>query len=156
MKKFNSKDSLSKLAKGSLVLGAIAGFTGGEGVTNAFAYSSMGNGSEVREALASLNSSAKRPAELKCAADAKSKTEKKTEGKAAEHKCGEGKADAKATKTKAEKADAKTAEHKCGEGKCGEGKCGEGKADAKAAESKAEKSDEKTAEHKCGEGKCGN
>lgn len=151
MKKFNSKDSLSKLAKGSLVLGAITGITGGEGVTNAFAYSSMGSGSEVREALASLNSSVKRPAELKCAADAKSKSEKKAEGKAAEHKCGEGKcgegkADAKAAKTKAEKTDAKTAEHKCGEGKCGEGK----------AEAKPDTSDAKTAEHKCGEGKCGN
>lgn len=147
----NKKNFLATglLAGSVLSLGALQA-----NATNLLSYQDLGSGSQVRAELLRSERSLVGSYELSCG-------EKKTESKAAEQKCGEGKcgenkAESKAAEHKCgegkcgeNKAESKAAEHKCGEGKCGEGKCG---AESKSAEKKAES---KSAEHKCGEGKCG-
>ncbi len=159
---------LIKFATGSALMGAIIGMGGLGSQATAGNYSVMGSGSEVREALSTINSLQK-PAELACGAT-EHKTDKDT--KATEAKCGakDKKEAVKKAATKEAKAVQKTtlkkSESKMSEGKCGEGKCGgdmkkEAAKKAATKEAKAvkksavKKTDSKTTEAKCGEGKCG-
>ena len=156
MKNNKSSKTLSFLATGSLMLGAVSGLSAGT-ANNNLGYTPLGNGAEIREVIMKANSGAKAPAELKCAAG----KEKTSEGKCGEGKCGEKKESTKKNtdmqKTK-KVMQTKTTEAKCGEGKCGEGKCGgKEKKEAAASDSSKVQKDKKTktAEGKCGEGKCG-
>jgi uncharacterized low-complexity protein len=142
---YNSKTCLNMETKTTLFVAGslLAGLTT---FTATATPLSLGTAGHVRAAL--LGSARVLPATLELQCGEATKKEAKTDAKAAEHKCGEGKCGE--TKTAAS-TDTKAAEHKCGEGKCGETK--------KAATTGAAKTDAKTetkaAEHKCGEGKCG-
>lgn len=147
MKNNKSSKSLSILAAGSLMLGAVSGLSAGTAAGNALGFSSLGSGAEIREVIMNVNSAAKAPAELKCAAG---------KDKSAEGKCGDKKETTKKNtdvqKTK-KVTETKTTEAKCGEGKCGEGKCGDKvKKEAASSDSSKVQKDKKA---KTAEGKCG-
>jgi uncharacterized low-complexity protein len=89
------------IVAGSMIAGALLSLSLSANANNLFSYNSLGNGTEVRNAI-----------ELACG-------EKKADDKKATDK-----KDAKGDK-KAK--DAKCGEKKAKDGKCGEGKCGEKK-----------------------------
>ncbi|WP_456407391.1 HvfA family oxazolone/thioamide-modified RiPP metallophore [Caldithrix abyssi] len=156
-KKESRSRKLIKLASSAVLMSAVAGFSA---QANAGNYSVMGSGSEVREALSTINSLQK-PAELGCGAmDSKTTKDTKTsEGKCGEGKCGGEMKDAKNKEAKAvkesaaKKIESKTSEAKCGEGKCGGEMMKTKSKDVKKADEKAKKADSKTSEAKCGESK---
>ena len=90
------------IVAGSMIAGALLSLSLSANANNLFSYNSLGNGTEVRNAI-----------ELSCG-----------EKKADDKKAGE-KKDAKAGDKKAK--DGKCGEKKAKDGKCGEGKCGEKK-----------------------------
>lgn len=159
-KKQGRSKKLIKLASNTILMSAMASFGGHVSQAKAGSYSVMGSGSEVREALSTINSMQK-PAELGCGAkDTKTAKDSKTN----EAKCGEGKCGGEMKKAKNNEAksvkesDAKKVQSKTSEAKCGEGKCGGEmmKTKSKEVEKAGKKAESKTSEAKYGEGKSGN
>ncbi len=111
----------------SIVAGAILG-TASMNTAEAFSFSDLGSGAEIRAELLNNNSNGIIGLDLKCG-EGKAKDAKCGEGKSKDAKCGEGKCGGQDGKSK----DAKCGEGKCGDhgkskdAKCGEGKCGDKK-----------------------------
>lgn len=113
-----NKKTLTKIAKGSLVIGALSVTAAADSeASELLRYQPLGSGAQVRSALVEQNSGFSNNI---YGADANAGAKEGGEGKCGEGKCGEGKKEAP-KKVEPKKDD------KGGEGKCGEGKCGEGK-----------------------------
>jgi hypothetical protein len=139
----NKKTILS----GSVIASAILAVSGTNvGATSLTDFNTLGSGAEVRSSLLGNPADAINAFELACG--------EKKDAKAKEATCGE-KKDAKGAEAKCgeHKTDGKAKDAKCGEGKAKDAKCGEHKTDGKAKDAKCGEGKAKDA--KCGEGKCG-